>query len=530
MHRTRHGLLTATLLLCITTVSRSSHAQYTANFQTNIISGVSSNWSTSYIVGSNTFADTLWVRSGGMLDVQSQTAGCLGYEASSSNNSAVITGVNSKWDTGGMTVGLSGAGNSLVISNQGKVVSWDAGYSAGVLVSSSNNTILISDTGSVWEVSGSQNLGYWGAGNSLIVSNGGQFWNLNSDTSYVGYEISSSNNSLVVTGPGSVWSNNADLYVGTAVTGPGLPVTMGGDQVVVSGGGKLSTGDGAFLLGNWRCDNSLVVSNGGQMMTGSAYVGGDQSSNNVVLITGPGSFWTAYNLQLALGAFHNSLIITNGGRMTTANPYGGALASVAGSGRSNTVLVVDGGVWQGETIDFATYGSSNSLVVDGGAVAATGLRLGYGAPDCNNVIQLDNGSITVTNGGTGVFEISGGALVLNGGTLQADVLVITNPCAQFVHSGGTLIVSNVVLDPNLFRIVSVARQSNDMLITWMMGPGASNTLQVATGAADGSYNANGFTDVFVVTNNPTLGTVTNYLDVGAAMSGTTRYYRARLAP
>ena len=43
------------------------------------------------------------------------------------------------------------------------------------------------------------------------------------------------------------------------------------------------------------------------------------------------------------------------------------------------------------------------------------------------------------------------------------------------------------------------------------------------------YTTNGFTDVFVVTNNPSAGTVTNYLDVGAT-NGPTRYYRARLVP
>jgi hypothetical protein len=34
----------------------------------------------------------------------------------------------------------------------------------------------------------------------------------------------------------------------------------------------------------------------------------------------------------------------------------------------------------------------------------------------------------------------------------------------------------------------------------------------------------------VVTNNPSLGTVTNYLDLGAATNTPTRYYRVRLTP
>jgi hypothetical protein len=78
--------------------------------------------------------------------------------------------------------------------------------------------------------------------------------------------------------------------------------------------------------------------------------------------------------------------------------------------------------------------------------------------------------------------------------------------------------------------VSVARESNDMLVTFLMGPGATNALQATSGDASGSYATNGFADIFVVTNNAAIGTVTNYLDNGAATNVPARYYRARLAP
>jgi hypothetical protein len=63
-----------------------------------------------------------------------------------------------------------------------------------------------------------------------------------------------------------------------------------------------------------------------------------------------------------------------------------------------------------------------------------------------------------------------------------------------------------------------------------MAPGATNTLQAAAGGGSGGYSTNGFTDIFVVTNNTTIGTVTNYLDLGAATNRPARYYRARLVP
>jgi hypothetical protein len=161
-----------------------------------------------------------------------------------------------------------------------------------------------------------------------------------------------------------------------------------------------------------------------------------------------------------------------------------------------------------------------------------GARLFMGAfTTCENVLELDSGGLIVTNAtGTGVLDVRNGQLILNGGVLQADTLVITNPCAQFVHTAGTLIVGNVVLDPNTFRIVSVARQTNDMLVTWMMGPGATNTLQASAGDGNGGYTTNGFTNIFIVTNNTSIGTVTNHLDLGAATNTLSRYYRARLVP
>ena len=78
-----------------------------------------------------------------------------------------------------------------------------------------------------------------------------------------------------------------------------------------------------------------------------------------------------------------------------------------------------------------------------------------------------------------------------------------------------------------FRITSITGQGNDVLITWMMGNGRTNALQATAGSIDGSYS-NNFIDLFVVTN--TVGSVTNYLDTGAATNAPSRYYRVRLVP
>ena len=80
---------------------------------------------------------------------------------------------------------------------------------------------------------------------------------------------------------------------------------------------------------------------------------------------------------------------------------------------------------------------------------------------------------------------------------------------------------------SVLRISAVARQGNDLRITWTMGSGKTNALQLSLGDGNGNYS-NNFTDLFTVTN--TVGTVTNYLDVGGATNTPGRFYRVRLVP
>ena len=75
-------------------------------------------------------------------------------------------------------------------------------------------------------------------------------------------------------------------------------------------------------------------------------------------------------------------------------------------------------------------------------------------------------------------------------------------------------------------IKSIICQGNDIRVTWQSMAGKTNALQRA-GDISGNYS-NNFADIFVITNN--LGSVTNYLDTGAATNFPGRYYRVRLVP
>lgn len=403
-----------------------------------------------------------------------------------------VSDVTNNW-SGTYYVGESTRADALIIESNGDLNVSGPGFYIGWSVVSSNNYVLVTDPGSVLSNVNGLFIGYQGSANSLVISNGGRVYTYTTSDSEngVGWD-GGRNNSVVVTGTGSLWSV---IYGVIRVGGAG---------------------------------NSLVIRNGGQVWDSEGDVGFDSiGSNNSVLVTGSGSVWSNFfGLDVDGSGPGASLIITNNGQVFV--PSGGAV--VGYTFNSNLVRVVDGGLWQVDALTVGNLGSGNTVVVAGGSAVATNVVVGAASASCNNVLELDSGTVTVVDNGAGVLEVRDGELVLRGGELQADTLLITNPCAQFVHTGGTLIVSNVVLDPNLFQIVSIVVQTNGVMVTWLMGPGATNALQITSGDANGNYSTSGFTDVFVVTNNPTPGAVTNYLDVGAGTNGPARYYRARYAP
>ncbi|HUJ09722.1 MAG TPA: hypothetical protein VL171_06825 [Verrucomicrobiae bacterium] len=109
------------IILC----PHASNAQYTTDFQTITISGVASNGTGDYLIGSNTFADVLLIQDTGALSIGFGLNVALGYETSSSNNTVLVTGTGSIWDCGwfsSISVGYSGMNNSLTISSGGRVI------------------------------------------------------------------------------------------------------------------------------------------------------------------------------------------------------------------------------------------------------------------------------------------------------------------------------------------------------------------------------------------------------------------------
>ena len=132
-----------------------------------------------------------------------------------------------------------------------------------------------------------------------------------------------------------------------------------------------------------------------------------------------------------------------------------------------------------------------TLSINGGSItASTGITLG----DCasNNVgrVILCGGQLTVTNtAGTGFIDIRNGQLVLSGGILQVDKLVMTNACAaaSAIREGRS---SSEVsyLNSNAFQITSITQEGNNVRIAWFCwGLGQTNALQASSGGIHGAY-------------------------------------------
>src|SRR5439155_5158647 len=65
------------------------------------------------------------------------------------------------------------------------------------------------------------------------------------------------------------------------------------------------------------------------------------------------------------------------------------------------------------------------------------------------VVTVAGGRLFVTNAAhNATLEVRSGTLTLNSGTLTVDKIVMTNACANFTRTSGTLIYSTAVLSSN----------------------------------------------------------------------------------
>jgi hypothetical protein len=366
-------------------------------------------------------------------------------------------------------------------------------------------------------------------------------------------------------GTGAVWVvggqltvTNGDTFVGCSGTG----------QMIVSNGtvhaNTVYVGDDPFAISDVFYTNapvSQIVSSGISAGTLTAAGGTVVVHSNLVIgayVGATGTVW-ATGGQIIAANDTTAVGYMSVGRMTVSNGTVETLGMFVGQiGDAQGTLTVAGGTlvsWGDVVVGDCTTNATGQIIVNGGDL------------------------IVANVGHNAVLDVRHGTLTVNSGLLLVDTLVMTNPCAQFVRTGGTVTYGTVVLDPNsslvgdgipngwkqqygldpfdpnlgnedpdgdgftnlqeyqagtdptnsasAFRIIEIWPEDEDMFLTWTAVGGKRYVLQTTTGSGGGF--SNNFVDL-----NPAIvvlgtgETEVSVLHLGAATNAPARFYRVRL--
>ena len=274
---------------------------------------------------------------------------------------------------------------------------------------------------------------------------------------------------------------------------------------------------GAYSVGSNFFNDALIISTGGKLTNGYAYLGfnaGD--NNNGAQVTGTNSLWfTTNELVVGVSGSFNTMTVAASGKVLNANGYIGSNTTAI----ANSVLVTDPGtVWGNKTNLYVGYlGSSNTLTIaNGGMVTNTGGYIG-------NSVGANNNAITVTGAGSMW-------------TNRTDAYV------GFAGAGNQLTIANggKVVDGNGILSSNAASSGNSVLVTdpgsiWTNRAnlyvgylGAGNTLTVTNGGKvyDGiayiGYTSNAVNNSVIVTGAGSIwSNRTGNLSIGEAGGGNT---------
>ncbi|MFZ4115133.1 MAG: autotransporter-associated beta strand repeat-containing protein [Chthoniobacterales bacterium] len=534
-----------------------TYVGYATNASSNVLnvanSGTVLSNSGNLYVGDEGSGNIMSIFNGGQVfDAQ----GSIGFTNSSSSNSVFVSGAGSLWsNSDDLTIGVYGAGNSLTISNGGQVFSsngWIGGnQNHQDMNTCSNNLVLVTGTDSLWSNGGALNVGFIGGNNQLIISEGGEvIVDNNSADSFIGN--GSSNNTVLVTDTNSVWSNGGNLYIGGAGVGNQLIISNGGtvyiggtdasilgngggssnNMAVVTGTNSLWSNAGDLSVGYNGSSNQLIVSNGGVVISPNGYVGNVGNSNSAI-ITGSNSLWSnSGSLTVGVYGAGNSLIISNGGQVYAGQFLNGGNIWIGGDGvnsdassftaSNNNVLVTGQGsilVSYGD-ITVGVYGAGNTLTISDGGLVESYSNIwiggnGVGEGGDPNSFTASNNSVVVSgtnsevfslvaleNLGVGLYGAGNSLNISNGGAVLFGGSNNTISYALLIGSGSTASNNSVFVTGSNSALGSYS--SNSYIYVGLDGSGNSLTL------ADGGVVASAFLSIG---NN--VGSSNNSLNIGS---------------
>lgn len=426
-------------------------------------------------------------------------------QGDASVNAVIVSGNGSAWNTGAspgggtLYLGYLGSRANLLVVEGGEVSAAQnivLGYDAG----STENGAVVSGASSGGERASSLVftdliVGDSGSKNIMSVVGGGVAGaNTGSQNVIIGNEATSTENQLTVHGKSEFSASRLtarNIEVGNhgsvnalAITNGGMVTTsafalgrntgLGSNQLVISGAGSAltiqgnsdtGTPRGAFYVGQRSSNNSAIVLEGGSLLTGAAWIGGETdwggvTSGNGLTVSGAGSSWQLGG-ELRIG---ESAVPTP----SPIQPDPDAPAAPEGSdGSDNNFLNVEAGAHVTQLssdtqIGVKTWDTGNRLTVTGaGSEFSTLGNIYVGTSDgtSNNASLLE-----IISGGKvsakppmhatsmGQASMAGGVIVARGSTLS-------------VGSGGTLEASYLSLDAGSTLKVAVGDGANASTIS-----------------------------------------------------------------
>ena len=434
-------------------------------------------------VGSNAALNQLLITNAALLN---DNNGILGQRAGANSNLAIVAGLNSVWSNrSDLTVGFSGNGNQLIVSNGGWVAN-KYGYVARA-TSSSNNFALVNGTGSVWSNLFDLTVGFGGRSNRFVIEAGAL---VTDDNGYIS-DVGGSNNEALVTGPGTVWSNRTRLFVGLnntaanrlvisngAMVVSSHPITSSGvggtsNHVLITGLGSLCTNQADFTVGG--AGTRVDVSNGGWVANANGFM----FSSASVALSGSGSGWNN-NGDLQIGYFGdgNTFTASNAASVLSSNALIGASTSL---GNNNFALLTDAGtLWSNRAVfTIGNFGGGNQLIVSNGAAVYSG---------SNMLIGLNSGAVSnallLTGAGTSLLLGSTADLTV-GSNSSFNWLIISNGAVANCRNG-TLGMS-VASGTNQALVTDPGSAWNALLNISVGGNGIGNRLVITNGGVVNSF-------------------------------------------
>lgn len=482
---------------------------------TNFVSLIGGNSATA-------FGSTLIVTNGGKLLINATGINELGRNTGANGNNIIITGAGSAWygsSAGTATTGFSVGGTSGTTSNNVVRVNngalWDHGGGTMRLNMGNFASGIILDGGILTNVY-SLIIGNGAVSNFVTVLNGGKFYSSASSGDF--REIgrgTSANNSLSISDAGSIWNGGGATWtIGGTVSGSANSI------MTVANGGMFT--NGSIAVGSQGSGHSLVVSNGTVYANTLSFNGGTLSLNGGTadaLFADTLSGSSSLVVTGAAASASSVIVGWNGGTSSVGPTLAGNLALVK-SGSGTITLANANSYSGGTTIKAGTLSISSAAQVSTNTVTIGDLATGADATllVTGNVTITNNFNVAA---GAGARILSGTSAV-NTTTFAGNVTLNTN--LTLSKSGGEGIFSgtftgagNITNSGSAYTYWTGASSPNwtgNLIITAgtvaQGGQLNSNTVvSIASGAALNNNNANvtiaGVNDIAVATGGSIAG-------------------------